>query len=117
MVKKIVSVLFGIVLVLAILAGMGTLANRGKSTSKIPAPASTSSKSPISRELKLALDANTKAMTNQVNKLQLQLGKRLKTAKTQTDIDQINSDFSKAIQNVVSESNISAAKIRKKFGL
>jgi biopolymer transport protein ExbD len=131
MLKKIIAIVLGAVLIIGALAGIGTLANRGKTISipqsqvKLPDPVSSNSKSqsstpakpPISIELKKALAVNTNALNDKINQLQAKFREKMKLAKTQAEMAQINSDFSNAVQKVVSESNISAAKIRKKFGL
>ena len=131
MLKKIITIVLGAVLIIGALAGIGTLANRGKTISipqsqvKLPDPVSSNSKSqsstpakpPISIELKKALAVNTNALNDKINQLQAKFREKMKLAKTQAEMAQINSDFSNAVQKVVSESNISAAKIRKKFGL
>ena len=131
MLKKIIAIVLGAVLVIGALAGIGTLANRGKTISipqsqvKLPDPVSSNSKSqsstpakpPISIELKKALAVNTNALNDKINQLQAKFREKMKLAKTQAEMAQINSDFSNAVQKVVSESNILAAKIRKKFGL
>jgi biopolymer transport protein ExbD len=131
MLKKIITIVLGAVLIIGALAGIGTLANRGKTISipqsqvKLPDPVSSNSKSqsstpakpPISIELKKALAVNTNALNDKINQLQAKFREKMKLAKTQAEMAQINSDFSNAVQKVVSESNISAAKIRKKYGL
>ena len=131
MLKKIIAIVLGAVLIIGALAGIGTLANRGKTISipqsqvKLPDPVSSNSKSqsstpakpPISIELKKALAVNTNALNDKINQLQAKFREKMKLAKTQAEMAQINSDFSNAVQKVVSESNISAAKIHKKFGL
>ena len=131
MLKKIIAIVLGAVLIIGALAGIGTLANRGKTISipqsqvKLPDPVSSNSKSqsstpakpPISIELKKALAVNTNALNDKINQLQAKFREKMKLAKTQAEMAQVNSDFSNALQKVVSESNISAAKIRKKFGL
>ena len=130
MLKKIIAIVLGAVLIIGALAGIGTLANRGKTISipqsqvKLPDPVSSNSKSqsstpakpPISIELKKALAVNTNALNDKINQLQAKFREKMKLAKTQAEMAQINRDFSNAMQKVIADYKLALSEARKKYG-
>ena len=125
MMKKIAAAVLGAVLILGILAGIGTLANRGKSTPAVQKPISqtSSSTTPATKtnqpkpdpRLAKAIDDASKAMNAKLAALQSGLQSKLKAAKGQVQINAIQKEFSDAMQKVIAAYKASLIEARTKY--
>ena len=127
MMKKIAATVLGAVLILGILAGIGTLANRGKSTPAVQKPISqtSSSTTPATKtnepkpkpdpRLAKAIDDASKAMNAKLAALQSGLQSKLKAAKGQVQINAIQKEFSDAMQKVIAAYKASLIEARTKY--
>ena len=124
MLKKIIAIVLGAVLLIGVLAGIGTLANRGKTstpTQSTSAGATSSSTPKVEKpkpnpRLLKAIDEASKAMRTKLASLQSGLQPKLKAAQGKTQIDAIQKEFSDAMQKVIADYKLALSEARKKYG-
>ena len=124
MLKKIIAIVLGAVLIIGALAGIGTLANRGKTrmpTQSTSARASSSSSSKAETpkpnpRLQKAIDEASKIMRAKLSSLQSGLQPKLKAAQGKTQIDAIQKEFGDALQKVIADYKLALTEAREKYG-
>jgi hypothetical protein len=124
MLKKIIAIVLGAVLIIGVLAGIGTLANRGKTstpTQSTSAGATSSSTPKVEKpksnpRLLKAIDEASKVMRTKLASLQSGLQPRLKAAQGKTQIDTVQKEFSDAMQKVIADYKLALSEARKKYG-
>jgi hypothetical protein len=124
MLKKIIAIVLGAVLIIGVLAGIGTLANRGKTstpTQSTSTGVSTSSTPKVEKpkpnpRLQKSIDEASKVMRTKLAALQIGLQPRLKAAQGKTQIDAILREFSDTMQKVIADYKLALNVARKKYG-
>ena len=124
MLKKIIAIVLGAVLIIGVLAGIGTLANRGKtstptqrtSTGTTPPMSSKVEKPKPNPRLLKAIDEASKIMRAKLASLQSGLQPKLKAAQGKTQIDALQKEFSDAMQKVLADYKLALSEARKKYG-
>jgi hypothetical protein len=124
MLKKIIAIVLGAVLIIVALAGIGTLANQGKTnipTQSSSTGASSSSTPKVEKpkpnpRLQKAIDEASKILRTKLAALQSGLQPRLKAAQGKTQIDAIQKEFSDAMQKVIADYKLALSEARKKYG-
>ena len=124
MLKKIIAIVLGAVLIIGALAGIGTLANHGKTstpTQSTSAGATSSSTPKVEKpkpnpRLQKAIDDASKIMRAKLAALQSGLQPRLKAAQGKTQIDAIQKEFSGAMQKVIADYKLALSEARRKYG-